>query len=74
MPGGCDDSPAIDARDVCNKRVAHRARCFCSPNEYSVTVASERLYYKFFAEPKPACSIIRLTFEKRGKENNDGAP
>ncbi len=50
MPGECDDSAMNGAADACNKRVAHRARRFCSPNEYSdAVVFGERLYYKFFA-------------------------
>jgi len=49
MPGGCDDSPMKDAPDVCNKRAAHHARRFRSPDEYSDAAVSERLYYKFTA-------------------------
>jgi hypothetical protein len=40
------------ASDAYNKLARTPARRFVLTNECSVTVASERLYYKFFAEQK----------------------
>ncbi len=74
MPGGCDDSPMNGGCDACNKRAAHPARRFRSPDEYS-DAAGERLYYKFFAEEKasmfhPSDDYYQVAHEGTSAGNN----
>lgn len=63
MPCGCDDSRMNGASDAYNKRAAHPARRFGSPNECSVTVGASVNGSTISSSPeqKPACSILFVT-------------
>ena len=68
MPAGVTNLHAQALPTLTNKLSHTRSRAWLD-NESSVDVAPERLYYKYFAEPKPACSFRPDSFPV---ERSDG--